>query len=132
MLQQLEDWLYEVGAAQSNICKLSTLDCGRKKKKTGAHDREGPWHSQSRRLNDEHLCGKRLVTLCELLNINRVDGRPSSAPKLANDTEYISRASRALAAVTLLKRATASETAVHSGPMQEMWIDGYNTEHMDG
>ena len=55
-----------------------------------------------------------LVKLCELLNIKRVDGRPSSAPKLTTDTEYISRASRALAAMTLVKRAPASEIAVHS------------------
>ena len=46
----------------------------------------------------KHLDGKRLVTLCEILNIERVDGRPSSAPKLTIDTEYISRASRPLAA----------------------------------
>ena len=66
--------------------------------------------------------------LCELLNIKRIDGRPSSAPKLAIDTEYISRASRALAAVTLVKRATATEIAVHSGAMQETWIDGYRAD----
>ena len=65
-------------------------------------------------LMTKHLDGKRLVMLCELLNIKRIDGRPSSAPKLTIDTEYISRASRALAAVTLVKRATASEIAVHS------------------
>ena len=57
-------------------------------------------------LMTKHLDGKRLGMLCELLNIKRIDGRPSSAPKLAVDTEYISRASRALAVVTLLKRAT--------------------------
>ena len=54
-------------------------------------------------LMTKHLDGKRLVMLCELLNIKRIDGRPSSAPKLTIDTEYISRASRALAAVTLVK-----------------------------
>ena len=43
---------------------------------------------------------------------------------LTIDTEYISRASRALAPVTPVKRATASEIAVHSGTMQETWIDG--------
>ena len=32
-------------------------------------------------LMTEHLDGKRLTTLCELLNIKRADGRPSSAPK---------------------------------------------------
>ena len=98
------------------------------KEKTGAQDREDPRHSQSRRLMTKHLDGKRLVTLCELLNIKRVDGRPSSAPKLTLDTEYISRASRALAAVTLGKQATASENAVHSGAMPGTWIDGYRTD----
>ena len=43
----------------------------------------------------KHLDGKRLVALCELMNIKCIDGRPSSAPKLTIDTEYISRASRA-------------------------------------
>ena len=75
----------------------------------------------------KHLDGKRLVTLCELLNIKRVDGRPSSDPKLTIDTEYISQASRALAAVTLVKRATASETAVHARNVdrwiQNRWLD---------
>ena len=66
--------------------------------------------------------------LSELLNIKRSDGRPSSAQKLTIDTEYISRASRALAAVTLVKRETASEIAVHSVAMQETWIDGYRTD----
>ena len=47
-------------------------------------------------LMTKHLDGKRLVMLCELLNIKRVDGRPSSALNLT----YISRASRALAAIT--------------------------------
>ena len=66
-------------------------------------------------LMTKHLDGKRLVLLCELLNIKRIDGRPSSTPKLTIDTEYISRASRAsraLGAITLVKRATASEIAV--------------------
>ena len=44
------------------------------------------------------------------------------------DTQYISRASPALAAVTLVKRATASEIAVHSRAMQETWIDGYRAD----
>ena len=69
-------------------------------------------------LMTKHLEGKRLVTLCELFNIRRIDGRPS-APKMTIDTAYISQSSRALAAVTLEKPATASDIAV-----QEMWIDG--------
>ena len=79
-------------------------------------------------LMTKHQDGQRLVMLCELFSIKRIDGRPSSAPKLTIDTEYISRASRALAAVTLVKRATTSEIAVHSGAMQETWIDGYRTD----
>ena len=47
---------------------------------------------------------------------------------LTIDTEYISRASRVLAAATLVKRATASEIAVHSGALQETWIDGYRAD----
>ena len=79
-------------------------------------------------LMTKHLDGKRLVMLCELLNIKRIDGRPSSAPKLTIDTEYISRATRALAAVTLVKRATTIEIAALSGSMQERWIDGYRAD----
>ena len=60
-------------------------------------------------LMTKHPDGKRLVMLCELLNIKR---RPSSAPKLTIDTEYISRASRALAAVTLVKRATGNRCCI--------------------
>ena len=47
------------------------------------------------------------------------------------DTEYISRAShhtRALGAMTLVKRASASEVAVISGAIQGTWIDGYGIE----
>ena len=47
---------------------------------------------------------------------------------LTIDTEYISRASRALAAVTLVLRATASGIAVHSGAVQETWINGYRAD----
>ena len=79
-------------------------------------------------LMTKHLDGKRSVMLRELLNIKRIDGRPSSAPKLTIDTEYISRAARALAALTLVKRATASETALHSGAMQETWIERYRAD----
>ena len=79
-------------------------------------------------LMTKHLCGKRLLMLCELLNIKRIDGRQSSAPKLTIATEYIAQASRVLAAATLVKRATASEIAVHSGAMQETWIDGYRAD----
>ena len=43
----------------------------------------------------KHLDGKR-PTLCSLLSIKHIGGRPSSAPKLILDTEHISRALRAL------------------------------------
>ena len=45
------------------------------------------------------------------------------------DTEYISRASRALAAMTLVRQAAASEIAVHPGTERETWIDGYRAFH---
>ena len=70
----------------------------------------------------KHLDEHRLVTLFELFNIKRNDGRPSSALKLAIDTEKISRASRALAAVTLVKRATAIEIDVYPGAVKETWM----------
>ena len=77
----------------------------------------------------KHPDGKRLVTLCkQLLNIKRIDGRPSSAPKLTIDTEYISRASRALAAMTLVKRASANEIAMQSEAIQGTWTDGYGMD----
>ena len=81
----------------------------------GAQDREDTRHSQSRRFDDETYGWETF-------------GDVVQAPKLTIDTEYISRASRALAAVTLVKRATASERAVHSGAMQETWIDGYRAD----
>ena len=80
-------------------------------------------------LMTKHLDGKFLMRLCELLNIKHLGGRPSSAPKLPIDTEYISRASRALAAMTQLKQAAASEIVVHSGAEHEMWIDGYRVDY---
>ena len=55
-------------------------------------------------------------------NIKHVSGRPSSAPKLTMDTQYISRASRALAAKTLVRQQAANEVAVHSGAEYETWI----------
>ena len=76
----------------------------------------------------KHLDGKRLVTMFELLSIKLVDGPPGSAPKLTIDTDYISRASRALAAMTLVKRASASEIAVKSEAIQETWINGHGMD----
>ena len=40
-------------------------------------------------MTKQRFNGKRLVTLCELLNIKRVDDRSSSAPKLMVDTDYV-------------------------------------------
>ena len=81
-------------------------------------------------LMTKHLDGKRLVTLCELLNINRIDDRPSSAPKLTIDTEYISRGSRALATVTLVKRATAMKSLCILEPCKKR--GSMDTEQMVG
>ena len=61
-------------------------------------------------LMTKHLHGKRLTTLCDLLNIKHISGRPSSAPKLTIDTGYITCAKRA--AMTLVRQAAARETAV--------------------
>ena len=61
--------------------------------------------------------------LCDLLNIKHTNGRPTSAPKLTMDPEYISRASRALAAMTLVRQAAANEVAVPHGAEYETWID---------
>ena len=76
----------------------------------------------------KNLDGTRLVMLCDLLNIKRIGGRPSSAPKLTMDTEYIPRASRALAAMTLVRQAAANEIAVPSGAEDETWIDERRTD----
>ena len=75
-------------------------------------------------LMTKRLDGKRFMMLCDLLSIKRISGRPSSAPKLAMDTEFISGASRALAAMTLVRQAAANEIAVPSGIEHETWIDG--------
>ena len=61
-------------------------------------------------LMTKRLDGKRLVTLCDLLNIKRINGRPTSAPKLTVDTVSISRASRALAAMTLVRQSTGERS----------------------
>ena len=57
------------------------------REKPGAQDREDPRHSQSRRVHDE-------TSGWETFGDVRIDGRPSSAPKLTIDIECISRASR--------------------------------------
>ena len=84
-------------------------------------------------LMTKHLDGKRLVMLCDLLSIKHTSGRPSSAPNLTMDTEYISRASRALAAMTLVRQASKSlcllEPNMKRGSMNTestigRWLDG--------
>ena len=67
------------------------------------------------------LDGKRLTTLCDLLNIKHISGRPNSAPKLTSDTEHITCAQRA--AMTLVTQAAASDTAVSSSGSME-WTVG--------
>ena len=62
--------------------------------------------------------------LCDLLNSKHIGSRPSSAPKLRMDLEYISRASRALAAMTLVRQAATNDIAVYSDTEHESWIDG--------
>ena len=49
---------------------------------------------------------------------------PNPAPKLTLYTEYISRASRALAAMTLRDKHLPTKIAVHSGIEHETCIDG--------
>ena len=71
----------------------------------------------------QHLDGKRLVMLCDLLNIKHIGGRPSSAPKLTMDTEYISCTSRAMAPMAKVRQAAANEVAVPSGAEHETRID---------
>ena len=93
MLQQRVGELSEVGAVQSNTWKrryfwLQQKEKNQELKIEMIRDTVNPED-----LMTKHLYGKRLVTLCGLLNIKRIDGRPSSAPKLTIDTEYISRAS---------------------------------------
>ena len=83
-LQQHEGWLSAVGVAPSNTWKPSTSGCNRRRK------------TRSARLNPadlmtKHLDGKRLTTLCELLNVKHISGIPNSVPKLAIDTEYVAR-----------------------------------------
>ena len=54
-------------------------------------------------LMTKHLDGKRLTTLCDLLSMKHISGKPNPLPKLAIDAEYITRASRTLAAITLVR-----------------------------
>ena len=70
----------------------------------------------------KHLDGKLLTTLCSLLSIKHIGGRPSSAPKLTRDTEYISRASRAQSAMTHVRRTAATEVSVSSANEFDIWI----------
>ena len=80
-------------------------------------------------LMTKHLDGKRLMRLCDLLNKKRISGRQSSAPKLMMDTEYISRAPRAVVAITMVRQAGANEIAVPSGAEYETWIDERRTDY---
>ena len=77
----------------------------------------------------KHLDGERLVRLCDLPIIKHITGRPSSAPKQTMGTEYISRASQALAAMTLVRQAVADEVAVLSGAEYETRIDEHRINY---
>ena len=58
----------------------------------GTQDREDPWHSRSADLMTKHLDGKRLMMLCDLLNIKHIGrSRRVQLRKLTIATEYISR-----------------------------------------
>ena len=48
---------------------------------------------------------------------------------LTMDIAYISRASRALAAMTLVRQAAANEIGVLSGAEFETWIDRYKADY---
>ena len=80
-------------------------------------------------LMTKHLDGNRLVMLCDMLSIERIGSPPTSAPMLTVDIGDISRASRALAAMTLVRRAAANEIALLSGVEYETWIDEHRTDY---
>ena len=73
-------------------------------------------------LMTKRLHGKRSTALCDLLNIKHISGRTNSAPKQTIDTDYITDAKRA--AMTLVRQAAASETAVSSSSESGEWING--------
>ena len=83
-LWEHEEWLSAAGAVPSNTWKRSTSGCLRIYKIGGTINPAD--------LMTKHVDGRRLTTLCSLLSVKHIGGRPSSAPKLTWDTEYISRA----------------------------------------
>ena len=88
------------------------------KEEPGALDRKDPWHGQPRCLNDETSGWK---TFGDVFCFAEHQTHQRST-KLTMDTEYLSRASRALAAMTLVRQAAANEVTVHSGAEHETWI----------
>ena len=115
-LQQHEDWLAAVGPALSNTVLLAAAEG--EKPGLGIEKIRGTVNPAD--LMTKHQHGKRLTTLCDLLNIKHISGRPKSALKLTIDTEYITYAKRA--AVTLVRQAAARETAVSSRSESGEWI----------
>ena len=113
----------------SNMWKQSTVGCNRKRRTRSSGSRRPVTPVNPADLMTKHLDGKRLMMLCDLLNVKRIGGRPSTAPKLTMDTEYISRASRALAAMTLVIQGAASEIGVPCGAEHEIWINGNRADH---
>ena len=87
--------------------------------------RKDQWHSQVRRLDDETSGWKTFDDVVRLVFTSKqIGGRPSLVPKLAMDTEYISRASRALAAMTLVRRAFWIRTRDVDRWLQSRLLDG--------
>ena len=70
-------------------------------------------------LTNKHLDVKRPTLLCGLLIVNHSSGRPSSAPKLTQDTEYISRA---LVVMILVRQTAATEVVGYSGVERDIEI----------
>ena len=98
-----------------------------KEKNQELQDREDSWHSNPATWMTKHLDGSCLMMLCGFSNIKHIGGRPISAPKLTMDTDYISRASRAPAATTLVRQAAESESrcAIWSRTRD---VDGYRAD----
>ena len=114
-LQQHEGWLSAVGVWRhethgNNV--FSGCNIQRKPKELWIEKVRGTVDPVD--LMQKHLDVKSLTMLRSLLSINHISGRPSSAPTLCVDTEKISRASRALAAVSFVRRTAATEMTVSS------------------
>ena len=74
MLQQRVGELSEVGAVQSNTWKRSTFELQQKEKNQEPKIETIRGTVNPADLMTKRLDGKRFATLCELLNIKRIDG----------------------------------------------------------